>query len=78
MEVSLIDLGLVAFLPGSMVDESPMKNFDHLIGQPQKFAIVKLDKQRGNVVVSRKHIISSFKIIETIFSEAKKDNDNDK
>ena len=60
-EVSLIDLGLVAFLPGSMVDEAPLKNFDHLIGQPQKFAIVKLDMQRGNVVVSRKHIISSFK-----------------
>ena len=60
-EVSLIDLGLVAFLPGSMIDEVPMKNFDHLIGQPQKFAIVKLDTQRGNVVVSRKHIISSFK-----------------
>ena len=49
-EVSLIDLGLVAFLPGSMIDEAPMKNFDHLIGQPQKFAIVKLDMQRGNVV----------------------------
>ena len=60
-EVSLVDLGLVAFLPGSMVDDAPMKNFDHLIGQPQKFAIVKLDMQRGNVVVSRKHIISSFK-----------------
>ena len=60
-EVSLIDLGLLAFLPGSMIDETPIKNFDHLIGQPQKFAVVKLDMQRGNVVVSRKHIISSFK-----------------
>ena len=44
-----------------MISDSPLKNFDHLIGQPQKFAIVKLDTQRGNVVVSRKHIISSFK-----------------
>ena len=60
-EVSIDDLGLVAFLPGSMIDETPLKNFDHLIGQPQKFAIVKLDTQRGNVVVSRKHIITSFK-----------------
>ncbi len=60
-EVSIDDLGLVAFLPGSMIDETPIKNFDHLIGQPQKFAIVKLDMQRGNVVVSRKHIITSFK-----------------
>ena len=60
-EVSIDDLGLVAFLPGSMVDETPIKNFDHLIGKQQKFAIVKLDMQRGNVVVSRKHIITSFK-----------------
>ena len=60
-EVSLDELGLTAFLPGSMIDETPIKNFDHLIGQPQKFAIVKLDMVRGNVVVSRKHIISSFK-----------------
>ncbi len=60
-EVSIDELGLVAFLPGSMIDEVPLKNFDHLIGQPQKFAIVKLDMQRGNVVVSRKHIVTSFK-----------------
>jgi len=60
-EVALDDLKLSAFLPGSMVDETPLKNFDFLIGTPQKFAIVKLDMQRGNVVVSRKHIISSFK-----------------
>ena len=60
-EVSLVELNLVAFLPGSMVDETPVKNFDHLIGELQKFAIVKLDMHRGNVVVSRKHIISSFK-----------------
>ena len=63
-EVSIIDLGLLAFLPGSMIDEMPLKNFDHLIGEPQKFAIVKLDMQRGNVVVSRKHIITSFKVAD--------------
>ena len=60
-EVALDDLQLTAFLPGSMIDEQPLKNFDFLIGSPQKFAIVKLDMQRGNVVVSRKHIITSFK-----------------
>ena len=60
-EVALDDLQLTAFLPGSMIDEVPLKNFDFLIGTPQKFAIVKLDMQRGNVVVSRKHIITSFK-----------------
>ena len=60
-EVSIDELNLIAFLPGSMISDSNLKNFDHLIGEPQKFAIVKLDMQRGNVVVSRKHIISSFK-----------------
>ncbi len=60
-EVALDDLKLTAFLPGSMIDETPIKNFDFLIGTQQKFAIVKLDMQRGNVVVSRKHIITSFK-----------------
>ena len=60
-EVSIDELNLLAFLPGSMISDTPLKNFDHLIGEPQKFAIVKLDMQRGNVVVSRKHIISSFK-----------------
>ena len=60
-EVSIDELNLLAFLPGSMISDTPLKNFDHLIGEPQKFAIVKLDMQRGNVVLSRKHIISSFK-----------------
>ena len=63
-EVSIDELGLVAFLPGSMIDETPIKNFDHLIGQPQKFAIVKLDTVRGNVVVSRRHVIESSKSID--------------
>ena len=63
-EVSIDTLGLVAFLPGSMIDESPLKNFDHLIGEQQKFAIVKLDTVRGNVVVSRRHIIESSKSID--------------
>ena len=63
-EVSIDTLGLVAFLPGSMIDETPIKNFDHLIGQPQKFAIVKLDTIRGNVVVSRRHVIESSKSID--------------
>jgi len=60
-EVFLDELNLTAFLPGSMVSDVPMKNFDSLIGEVQKFAIVKLDMLRGNAVVSRKHIISSFK-----------------
>ena len=60
-EVSINDLNLTAFLPGSLISDSPLKNFDHLFGQDLTFAIAKLDTVRGNVVLSRKQIISSHK-----------------
>ncbi len=60
-EVSINDLNLTAFLPGSLISDSPLKSFDHLIGQDLTFAIAKLDTVRGNVVLSRKQIISSHK-----------------
>ena len=60
-EVSINDLNLTAFLPGSLISDSPLKNFDHLIGQDLTFAIAKLDTVRGNVVLSRRQIISSHK-----------------
>ena len=49
------------FCPGSQVSDKPMKNIDHLIGVEQKFAIIKLDKLRGNACVSRRQIVSSNK-----------------
>ncbi len=60
-EVLINDLNLNAFLPGSLISDTPMKNFDHLIGKNLTFAIAKLDTLRGNVVLSRKKIISSHK-----------------
>ena len=60
-EVSINELNLIAFLPGSLISDTPLKNFDHLIGQDLTFAIAKLDTVRGNVVLSRKQIISSHK-----------------
>ena len=56
-----IDTGSLMFLPGSQISDKPLKNISHLINQPQKFAIIKLDKVRGNCCVSRREIISSFK-----------------
>ena len=47
----------LCFLPGSQVDLRPLKNFDHLMNTPQTFECVKLDKKRGNIVLSRRAIM---------------------
>jgi len=47
----------LCFLPGSQVDLKPLKNFDHLMKVPQTFECVKLDKKRGNIVLSRRSIL---------------------
>ncbi len=47
----------LCFLPGSQIDLRPLKNFDHLIKTSQKFEVVKLDKKRGNIVLSRRSIM---------------------
>ena len=47
----------LCFLPGSQVDLRPLKNFDHLMKVPQTFECVKLDKKRGNIVLSRRAIM---------------------
>ena len=47
----------LCFLPGSQVDLKPLKNFDHLLRTPQTFECVKLDKKRGNIVLSRRAIM---------------------
>jgi small subunit ribosomal protein S1 len=50
-------LGAHAFLPGSQIDLRPVRNLDALKGQSFDVAIVKLNKKRGNVVVSRKQLL---------------------
>ena len=47
----------LCFLPGSQVDLKPLKNTDHIIKTKQKFECVKLDKKRGNIVLSRRAIL---------------------
>ena len=59
--VEHIETGSLMFCPGSQVSDKPLKNIDHLIGVEQKFAIIKLDKLRGNACVSRRQIVSSNK-----------------
>jgi small subunit ribosomal protein S1 len=50
-------LGARAFLPGSQVDLRPVRNLDGLKGQMLEVAVIKLNKKRGNIVVSRKQIL---------------------
>jgi len=53
-----VDLyGAVAFLPGSQVDIRPVRDVSPLMGQPQPFQILKMDRQRGNIVVSRRAVL---------------------
>ena len=59
--VEHVDTGSLMFLPGSQISDKPLKDISHLMNEPQKFAIIKLDRVRGNCCVSRREIISSFK-----------------
>ncbi|OIN86918.1 MAG: 30S ribosomal protein S1 [Alphaproteobacteria bacterium CG1_02_46_17] len=53
-----VDLGgAVAFLPGSQVDIRPVRDISPLMGTPQPFMILKMDRARGNIVVSRRAIL---------------------
>ncbi len=53
-----VDLsGAVAFLPGSQVDVRPVRDITPLLGIPQPFQILKMDRRRGNIVVSRRAVL---------------------
>ena len=53
-----VDLsGAVAFLPGSQVDIRPVRDIAPLLGTPQPFQILKMDRSRGNIVVSRRAVL---------------------
>jgi small subunit ribosomal protein S1 len=54
-----VDIGLQAFLPGSQVDLRPIRDMDSLVGTEHNFKIVKYNKRRGNIVLSRRAILES-------------------
>ena len=58
---------VLCFLPGSQLDLRPLKNIDSLMRTTQTFEIVKVDKKRGNIVLSRRSIM-----------ERKRDKDREK
>jgi small subunit ribosomal protein S1 len=52
-----VDIGVPAFLPGSHADLRPTRNLDRYVGQRGRFAILKFNRSRGNVVVSRRAVL---------------------
>ena len=54
-----VDIGVNAFLPGSQVDLRPVRNLDKLIGETFEFKIIKLNKRRGNIVLSRRVLLEN-------------------
>ena len=59
--VEHIDTGSLMFCPGSQISDRPLKDISHLMNEPQKFALIKLDKVRGNACVSRRQILTNNK-----------------
>ncbi len=53
----MVDIGMEAFLPASLVDLKPVKNLDQLVGIVSKFKIVKINPKRRNIVLSRKDFL---------------------
>ena len=54
-----VDIGLPAFLPGSQINLKPIKDFDSYIGTAQEFKILKYNKRRSNIVLSRRAILEA-------------------
>jgi len=52
-----VDIGVKAFLPGSQVDLRPVRNLDSLLGERLEFKIIKFNKRRGNIVLSRRALL---------------------
>ena len=52
-----VDIGVRAFLPGSQIDVRPVRNLDALRGQELRMRVIKVNKKRGNIVLSRKALL---------------------
>ncbi|MCG8588180.1 MAG: 30S ribosomal protein S1, partial [Proteobacteria bacterium] len=54
-----VDIGVKAFLPGSQVDLRPVRNLEALVGDRMQFKIIKFNKRRGNIVLSRRALLET-------------------
>jgi small subunit ribosomal protein S1 len=52
-----VDIGVKAFLPGSQIDLRPIKDLDQFVGKKFKFKVIKFNKKRGNIVLSRRSLL---------------------
>jgi small subunit ribosomal protein S1 len=59
-----VDIGILAFLPGSQVDIRPVRDLDKYVGQTLMFNVLKYDRKRNNVVLSRRSILELERIAE--------------
>ena len=57
--LSVYVMGVKAFLPGSQVDLRPVRNLERMIGEAQKFKIIKFNQRRGNIVLSRRALLET-------------------
>lgn len=66
-----VDVGVRAFLPGSQVDLQPTRNLDSWCGQELRMRVIKMNRRRGNIVLSRKAVLEEehFKLKETTLKE---------
>lgn len=53
----MVDIGVKAFLPGSQIDLTPVRDLDSLVGKTFQFKIIKINHRRGNVVISRRALL---------------------
>ena len=56
-----IDTDSLLFMPGSQISDKPLKDISHLLNEPMKMSIIKLDRVRANICVSRREIVSANK-----------------
>ena len=54
-----VDIGVKAFLPGSQVDLRPVRNLEHVVNKKLKFKIIKFNKRRANIVLSRRALLET-------------------
>ena len=55
--VEHLDTGSLMFCPGSQISDTPLKDISHLMNEPQKFALIKMDKVRGNACIASTNYI---------------------
>ena len=57
-----VDVGVPAFLPGSQIDVRPQRNLDKFVGQDLEFKILKFNRERGNIVLSRRAVLEEERV----------------